>query len=112
MSHACGKCSKAFADLAALWRHNEQCVTTAHETAHACAQCDKVFLRRANLRTHETVHTGARPYTCKICKHGFTCLSNLTRHIRRFPACKQQFSCSACKQQFVQASALEDLGLG
>jgi len=37
----------------------------------ACAECGKVFNAHYNLTRHMPVHTGARPFICKICGKGF-----------------------------------------
>lgn len=46
----------------------------------ACLECGKVFNAHYNLTRHMPVHTGARPFICKICGKGFRQASTLCRH--------------------------------
>lgn len=43
----------------------------------ACPECGKVFNAHYNLTRHMPVHTGARPFICKICGKGFRQASTL-----------------------------------
>jgi hypothetical protein len=40
----------------------------------------KVFNAHYNLTRHMPVHTGARPFVCKVCGKGFRQASTLCRH--------------------------------
>ena len=44
-----------------------------------CPECGKVFNAHYNLTRHMPVHTGARPFVCKICGKGFRQASTLCR---------------------------------
>lgn len=37
-----------------------------------CNHCDKVFYAHYNLTRHMPVHTGARPFICKVCTLGYS----------------------------------------
>lgn len=42
--------------------------------------CSQVFNAHYNLTRHMPVHTGARPFVCKVCGKGFRQASTLCRH--------------------------------
>ena len=48
-----------------------------------CQVCRKKFQSFWHLKDHSLVHTGQKPYLCKICLFPFTKKSNLNRHMRR-----------------------------
>jgi len=37
-----------------------------------CIVCDKKFTKLFNLKCHMLIHTGERPYRCKVCNKKFT----------------------------------------
>lgn len=45
----------------------------------ACPECGKIFNAHYNLTRHMPVHTGARPFVCKVCGKGFRQASTLCR---------------------------------
>ena len=47
----------------------------------ACKYCAKEFISAGELRRHERVHTGEKPFQCKLCPYKSTQLGNLNRHI-------------------------------
>ncbi|KAM4560537.1 uncharacterized protein PAE49_012749 [Odontesthes bonariensis] len=48
---------------------------------HCCKDCGKV-IKRSNLRYHQRLHTGEKPYSCDQCGAAFTGLSDLKKHQR------------------------------
>ncbi|KIY67045.1 hypothetical protein CYLTODRAFT_454805 [Cylindrobasidium torrendii FP15055 ss-10] len=41
--------------------------------------CGKEFIQRSNAETHAIIHTGEKPFTCKICKTSFVDKSPLSK---------------------------------
>ncbi|KAF8588905.1 hypothetical protein K439DRAFT_1613240 [Ramaria rubella] len=52
---------------------------------HVCPTCQKRFNRPSSLRTHQSVHTGFRPFICLYpgCGRTFSVASNMRRHLRK-----------------------------
>jgi putative transposase len=50
-------------------------------TSFQCQICEATFTRRANLKRHQLVHTGAKRHACHICAQPFTLRYNLRRHL-------------------------------
>ena len=45
-----------------------------------CRFCPKTFSKPANLRQHEIIHTGEKPYKCDICGKAFNRKGNMIAH--------------------------------
>ncbi|XP_058470526.1 zinc finger protein 770-like [Solea solea] len=48
---------------------------------HRCAVCQKSFPSPYKLRRHQVVHTGRKPYMCKVCGKAFTQTVHLKTHL-------------------------------
>ena len=51
-----------------------------HGKKHICNFCTKVFISGSQLRKHVLIHTGDKPFNCKICDKSFTQKSHVTFH--------------------------------
>ncbi|XP_043196724.1 B-cell lymphoma/leukemia 11A-like [Amphibalanus amphitrite] len=55
---------------------------TSRDRPRACEFCHKEFRFQSNLVVHRRIHTGEKPYRCRICSHACTQSSKLKRHMK------------------------------
>ena len=49
----------------------------------ACSMCPKFFRKPSELRRHEMIHTGEKPFQCTMCDYASNRKANLQSHIQR-----------------------------
>ena len=69
----CSICKNMFNTNRKLKRHE-----TTHTGKYECTDCGKTFLQRCDLERHTKVHPSNSPFTCIVCKKGFSFKDNLT----------------------------------
>ena len=77
-------------------------------TKLSCKYCEKKFQNPGNLRHHENVHTGDRPFPCKFCDKKFKDPSHLKHHERTHikDENSHKFKCDVCDKRFIQPNQL------
>lgn len=80
-----------------------------------CRFCGKTFQWLHSVKTHERLHTGIKPYACKICGARFTQNGNLKVHAK---TCVEKHAesyksrsvliCTVCTEMFSDSDALMD----
>ncbi|NXH12880.1 EGR4 protein, partial [Bucco capensis] len=75
-----------------------------HEKAFACPveNCIRSFARSDELNRHLRIHTGHKPFQCRICLRNFSRSDHLTTHIRTHTG-EKPFSCDTCGRRFARS---------
>lgn len=81
-----------------------QCRTPPNERPYTCpAQgCGRCFSRSDELTRHVRVHTGQKPFQCRICMRSFSRSDHLTTHIRTHTG-EKPFTCDECGRKFARS---------
>lgn len=83
---------------------NRPSKTPVHERPYACPveNCDRRFSRSDELTRHIRIHTGQKPFQCRICMRSFSRSDHLTTHIRTHTG-EKPFSCDICQRKFARS---------
>ena len=78
--------------------------TPVHERPYACPvdACDRRFSRSDELTRHIRIHTGQKPFQCRICMRSFSRSDHLTTHVRTHTG-EKPFSCDVCGRKFARS---------
>ena len=75
-------------------------------TRYPCSYCERTFTQQGNLKTHEKIHTGDKPFSCSQCDYKCSRSNHLKIH-ERIHTGDKPFSCSKCDYKCSQKSSLK-----
>merc|ERR1712029_14202 len=103
----CDKCGSSFWTKDDLHQH----VQTVHEKKfkHQCQYCLLGHYSLAQLKRHEMVHTGEKPFPCDICKRMFRSKYDVSAHKLSKHADEEDkvFQCKQCDKKFARSILLK-----
>ncbi|XP_054329565.1 early growth response protein 4 isoform X1 [Pongo pygmaeus] len=75
-----------------------------HAKAFACPveSCVRSFARSDELNRHLRIHTGHKPFQCRICLRNFSRSDHLTTHVRTHTG-EKPFACDVCGRRFARS---------
>ncbi|XP_051903503.1 early growth response protein 1-A-like [Hippocampus zosterae] len=85
-------------------RRKLQGKASSQERPYMCPAdgCDRRFSRSDELTRHVRVHTGQKPFQCRICMRSFSRSDHLTTHIRTHTG-EKPFACAECGRKFARS---------
>ncbi|XP_071507721.1 uncharacterized protein [Diadema antillarum] len=76
------------------------------EKPFRCKVCSKCFAASGSLKLHMRVHTGEKPFRCKVCSRCFAQSGSLNQHMRVHTG-ERPYRCKVCSKCFTKSWSLK-----
>jgi len=96
-----GECSMVLSGGVDLVRETQR----GSKTQHKCNICFKVCTTPSELKIHQRVHSGEKPYCCEVCSKSFAQAGGLKLHQRTHTG-ETPYKCDVCEKGFKDSSGL------
>ena len=77
-----------------------------HLRKYQCTFCGKKFGQKVNLKNHERIHTGERPFECDICHKKLVTAQCLQGHKATQHSNEKPYKCDECDKCYALKSQL------
>ena len=76
------------------------------EKPFACKICHKFFKQRSNMKTHEEIHSQIKRFKCTLCTKEFHRKADRDKHHRTHTG-EKPYACEICAKDFAQKGGLK-----